>query len=122
MANHKGKIAAAHLRFAVYDNFAAEFFDDAVHEFGADFFVSHFAATEDDHNLDTIAVVEQLEDFAAFNIEVIFPNFQTKSDLFELGALGFFLSAGLLLHLLILVFAPVDDFDNWRIGVRGDFH
>ncbi len=75
MANHKGKIAAAHLRFAVYDNFVAEFFDDAIHEFGADFFVSHFAATEDDHYFDAIAVIEQFDDFAAFYIEVIFPNF-----------------------------------------------
>ena len=122
MADHKGEIAAAHLRFAVDNDSIAEFFDDAMHELGADLFVGHFAATEDDHNLDTIAVVEQLEDFAAFNIEVIFPNFQTKSDLFELGALGFFLSAGLLLHLLILVFAPVDDFDDRRVGVRGNLH
>ena len=82
MANHKGKVAAAHLRFAVYDDFRPKFFDNAMHESGADLFVSHFAATEDNHYFNTIAIVEQLEDFAAFNIEVILPNLQTKSDLF----------------------------------------
>ena len=58
MANHKGEIAAAHLRLAVYDDFVTEFLDDTIHELSADFFVGHFAATEDDHYLNTIAVVE----------------------------------------------------------------
>ena len=122
MANHKGKVAAAHLRFAVDDDVLAEFFDNAVHELGADLFVSHFAATEDNHNFDTIAIIKQLDDFAAFNIEVILPNLQTKPDLFELGAFGFLLGAGLLLHLLVLVFTPVDDFDDRGVSVRRNLY
>ena len=117
MANHKGQVAAAHLSFAIDDNLVAEFLEHAIHEFGADFFVGHFAATEDNHNFDTVAIVEKLEDFAAFNIEVIFPNFQTKPNLFELATLGVFLGAALFLHLLVLVFTPIDDFDNWRVRI-----
>lgn len=117
MANRKDKVAAGHLRFAIDDNLVAEFFDDAIHELGADFFVGHFAATEDNHYFDTIAIFEQLEDFAAFNIEVIFPNFQTKPNLFELATLGVFLGAALFFHLLVLVFTPIDDFDNWRVRI-----
>ena len=117
MANHKGQVAAAHLSFAIDDNLVAEFLEHAIHELGADFFVSHFAATEDNHNFDTIAIVEKFDDFAAFNIEVVLPNFQTKSDLLELGAFGVFLGAGLLLHLLVLIFAPVDNLNNRWVGV-----
>ena len=91
MANHKSEVAAAHLRLAVDDDGFAKFLDNAIHELGANFFVGHFAATKDNHNFDTIAIVEQFENFAAFNIEVVFPNFQTKSDLLELGTLSFFL-------------------------------
>ena len=117
MANRKDKVAAAHLRFAVDDDLIAKLLYDFVHEFGADFFVGHFAATKDNHYFDTIAIFEQFDDFAAFNIEVIFPNFQTKSDLFEFAAFGIFLGAALFFHLLVLVFTPIDDFDNWRVRV-----
>jgi cystathionine beta-lyase family protein involved in aluminum resistance len=73
-------------------------------------------------DLDAITALEKLESLADFNIEVILPNLQTKSDLFEFGALRILLSARLFLHLLVLVFAPVDDFYYRRVGVRGDFH
>ena len=117
MANHKSEVAAAHLRLAVDDDGFAKLLDNAIHELGANFFVGHFAATEDNHYFDTIAIFEQFDDFAAFNIEVIFPNFQTKSDLFEFAAFGIFLGAALFFHLLVLVFTPIDDFDNWRVRV-----
>ena len=117
VTNHKGKVATAHLGFAVDDDLIAEFFDDALHEFGADFFVSHFAATEDNHDFNSVAIVEQFEDFAAFNIEVIFPNFQTKSDLLKFGSFGVLLGTSLFFHLLVLVFTPIDNFYNRRIGV-----
>ena len=74
MADHEGQVAAAHLGFAVDDDLVAEFLEHTVHEFGADFFVGHFATTEDNHYFDTIAIVEKFDDFAAFNIEVVLPN------------------------------------------------
>ena len=117
MADHEDKVAAAHLRFAVDDDFAAKLFDDAIHQVGADFFVGHFATAEDNHDFYPIAIFEELEDFAAFNIEVILPNLQTKSNLFEFAAFGVFLSATLFFHLLVLVFTPIDDFNNWRICI-----
>ena len=122
MANHKGEIAAAHLGLAVDDDVWAQLFDDTIHQVSADLLVSHFAATEDDHDLDAITILEKLESFADFNIEVILPNFQTESNLFELATLGVLFGASLFFHLLVLVFAPIDDFDYWWIGVRGNFH
>lgn len=122
MANHKGEIAAAHLGFAVNEDVWTQLFDDFVHEVSTDLLVGHFAATENDHDLDAITALEKLESLADFNIEVIFPNLQTKSDLLEFGAFCILLSARLLLHLLVLIFTPVDDFNYWRVGVRGDFH
>ena len=117
MADHEDKVAAAHLRFAVDDDFAAKLFDDAIHQVGADFFVGHFATAEDNHDFYPIAIFEELEDFAAFNIEVILPNLQTKSNLLEFRAFGVLLSASLLLHLLVLIFAPVDNLNDGWVGV-----
>ena len=56
--NHEAKVAAAHLSFAIDDDVGAELFDDAIHQFIADLLVSHFAATENNHDLDAIAVLE----------------------------------------------------------------
>lgn len=58
VADHEGKVAAAHLRLAIDDDLVAELLNDAIHQLCADFFVSHFAATENDHDFDAIAVFE----------------------------------------------------------------
>ena len=86
--------------------------------------MGHFAATEDDNDSDTIAVGEELLNFAEFDVKVVVADFEADFHSFELGLFfaGFFTIFGLFFHLLVLVFAPVDDFDNGRVGVGGDFH
>ena len=40
-------------------------------------FVSHFATTKDDHDLDAISVFEKTDNFTDFNVKVIIANFET---------------------------------------------
>lgn len=88
------------------------------------FFVGHFTAAEDNHDLDAVTVFEELADFADFDPEVVVTDFEADFHRFELGLFftSFFAILGFFFHLLVLVFTPVDDFDNGRVGIAGDFH
>ena len=81
--------------------------------------MGHLAATEDNHNLDTVAVFKEAFDFADFNVKVVIRDFEANFHLFELGLFfaGFFAVFSFFLHLLILVFTPVNNLDDRRIGV-----
>lgn len=86
--------------------------------------MGHLATTEDNDDFDTVAVGEKLLDFAEFNVKVVVADFETNFHSFKFGLFfaSFFTILGLFFHLLVLVFTPVDDFDNGRVGVGGNFH
>ena len=121
-----GKVAPRKLRLSFYHNLGigGKQRSDTVHHSLTEFLMGHFAATEDDNDSDTIAVGEELLNLAEFDVKVVVADFEADFHSFELGLFfaGFFTIFGLFFHLLVLVFAPVDDFDNGRVGVGGDFH
>ena len=118
----EGQVATAHLRIAIYDDLRAEQGDNFVCQLLPNFPMSHLATTKDYHDLYAVAVIKEFLDFANFYIEVIFPNFQPKSDLAQFATFGFFLGFAKLFHLLVLEFAPIDDLDYGRVGVCGDLY
>ena len=84
--------------------------------------MGHLATTEDNHDFDTITVVEEAADFADFDVKVIVADLEADFHLLELGLFfaSFFAIFGLFFHLLVLVFAPIDDFDDRRVGGGSD--
>ena len=85
--------------------------------------MSHFATTEDNHYLDAVSVIKEAFNFADFNVKVVVRDFEADFHCLKLRLFfaSFFTVFCLLLHLLVLVFTPVDDFDNGRVGVSRDF-
>ena len=71
-----------------------------------------------------IAVFEEAADFADFDVKVVVADLEANFHLLELGLFfaSLFAVFGFFFHLLVLVFAPIDDFDDGRVGIRGDFH
>ena len=114
------EVSARHLGLLVDNGDIGEEVDDFVHQFGTNLLMCHFSASEDNRYSDTIAVFEKLSDFADFYIEVVVPNFQTKPDLFEFATASLFLGFGKFFHLLVLVFAPIDDFYYRGGSTRGN--
>lgn len=88
------------------------------------FFVCHLTAAEDNHDLDAVAVFKKTLDFADFDIKVVVADFEANFHRFKLGLFftGFFAIFGFFFHLLVLVFTPVDDFDNWWVGIGCNFN
>ena len=88
------------------------------------FFVGEFATAKDDHDFYMVPVFEETANFADFDVKVVIADFEADFHLLELGLLfaSFFAIFRLFFHLLVLVFSPIDDFDDGRIGVRGNFH
>ena len=86
--------------------------------------MGHFTPAEDDHDFDVVAVLEEAADFADFDVKVVVADLEANFHLLELGLFfaGLFAIFGFFFHLLVLVFAPIDDFDDGRVGIRGDFH
>ena len=69
-----------------------------------------------------MSVSEKLSHFSELDIEVAGTNLQTKSHLFEVNRFCGAPTTLLIFHLLVLIFAPIDNFGNWRICVRGDLY
>ncbi len=86
--------------------------------------MSHFAATEDNHDFYTIAVFEETFDFTDFDVKVVVAYFEANFHLFKLGLFfaGFFADLGFFFHLLVLVFTPIDDFNDRRSCSRGNLY
>ena len=124
LPNSDREITPAELRFAFGDSIFGEKAEHFVEEVLADFFVSHFATAENDHDFDVVAVFEKAFDFADFDVKVVVADFEANFHLLELGLFfaSFFAVFGFSFHLLVLEFAPIDDFDDRRVGVSGDFH
>ena len=110
------------MRFAFGDSIFGEKAEHFVEEVLADFFVSQFATAENDHDFDVVAVFEKAFDFADFDVKVVVADFEANFHLLELGLFfaSFFAVFGFFFHLLVLEFAPIDDFDDRRVGVSGD--
>ena len=124
LPNSNREVASAELGFAFEDDFAFEETKDFVEHLLTHFLVRHFTTAEDDHDFDVVAVVEEATDFADFDVKVVVADFEANFHRFELGLFfaGFFAVFGFFFHLLVLVFTPIDDFDDGRVGIRGDFH
>lgn len=114
------------MRLALDDDFGVggEERSDTIDHGLTEFLVGHFAATKDDDDFDAIAVGEELLDFAEFDVKVVVADFEANFHGFELGLFlaGFLAILGFFFHLLVLVFAPVDDLDNRRIGVGSNLY
>ena len=84
--------------------------------------MSHLATPEDDHNLHAVTILEEFVNFAEFDTEVVVADFQAEFHRFKLRLFfaGFFAIFRLFFHLLVLVFTPVDDFDNRGIRISGN--
>ena len=84
--------------------------------------MGHFTPAEDDHDFDVVAVLEEAADFADFDVKVVVADLEANFHLLELGLFfaGLFAIFGFFFHLLVLVFAPIDDFDDRRVGVSGN--
>ena len=126
LANTNGEVASGKLRLAflgdleIFRNERKNLIKHSLSEF----FMSHFATTENDHDLDAVTIFEEAFDFADFDIKVVVANLQANLHCFKLGLFfaGLFTILGFFFHLLVLVFTPVDDFDNWWIGVSRNFY
>ena len=81
-----------------------------------------FATAEDDENFYSVTIVEELTNFTEFNVKVIVANFKADFHLFKLGLFfaGFFTLFSLLFHLLVLILAPIDDFNDRRVSGGGN--
>jgi len=104
------------------DGVFADEVEDFLGEGVTDFAVGHFSTLENDRDFDAVAFFEEFADFAEFDIEVVVADFDAEADLFELRSMRFLLGAGGFFGLLVLEFAPVDDFDYWRVGVGANLH
>ena len=124
LPNSDREVASVELRFAFGDGVFGEKTEDFVQEFLTDFFVRHFAATEDNHDFDMVAIFEETFDFTDFDVKVVVANFETNFHLLELGLFfaSFFAIFRLFFHLLVLEFAPIDDFNDRRVGVSGNLN
>ena len=84
--------------------------------------MSHFAAAEDDHDFDMVAILEESTNLAEFDVKVIITDLKADFHLLKLRLLFTSLLTifGFFLHLLILEFAPIDNLDYWWISIRRD--
>ena len=124
LPNSNREVASVKTGLAFDDSFAFKESEDFIEHLLPHFFVGHFAAAEDNHDFDVIAVLEKAADFADFDVKVVVADFEAKFHLLELGLFfaSFFAVFGFFFHLLVLVFTPIDDFDDRRVGVCGNFH
>ena len=124
LPNSDREVAPAELRLAFDNGAVSEESEDFVEHLLPHFFVGKLATTEDNHDFDVVSVVEEAANLADFNVKVVVANLEADFHLLKLGLLfaSFFAIFGLFFHLLVLVFAPIDDFDDGRVGIRGDFH
>ena len=79
--------------------------------------MGHLATTVENLDTDLVTIGEKGADFPQLYLEVTRADLEPEPHLFEfalLAALAVFL---LFLHLLVLVFTPVDDFCNGWVGV-----
>ena len=82
--------------------------------------MGHFAAFEDDADVDFVSVFDELFGFLGLGLDVVLPNGDVELDFLELGLLRVLLEFAILLLLLETVFAVVEDLADGRVGVRGD--
>jgi hypothetical protein len=82
--------------------------------------VSHFAATETNSNLDTVAVGKELLGIAQFGVEVTDVNAGGHADFLDFDNVLILLRFFLTLGLLELELAVVHELANGRDGVGGD--
>lgn len=116
------QIAASHLGFLLNNGVFFELGDDFVDHPVAKFLVGHFAAAENNHDFDFVSVFEEAANLAELDLEVVATDFESQSHLFEFTGARILAVPLLFLHLLILVFAPVNDFGNRRRCVRRDLN
>lgn len=124
LPNSDREVASVELGLSFDNDVFSKEFNDFVEELLADFFVGHFATTKDDHDFYTISVFEETFDFTDFDVKVVVADFEANLHLLKLGLFftGFFAIFGFFFHLLVLIFAPIDDFDDRRVGVCSDFY
>ena len=122
LPNSDREVASVELRLALSDGVFGEKTEDLVQEILTDFFVRHFATAEDNHNFDVVTIFKETFDFADFDVKVVVADFETDFHLLKLGLFfaSLFAIFSLFFHLLVLVFAPIDDFDDRRVGVSGN--
>ena len=78
----------------------------------------HLATAVEDLNTDFVPLSEELAYFAELDLEVALSDLEPEAHLLEFTLLVVAAAFLSLLLLLVLIFAPVDDFDNRWVGIR----
>ncbi len=93
---------------------------DAQEERAADLGVGDLAAAEEDGDLDLVAALEELLDEAGLEVDVVGADLGLEADLAEEGLLLVLVGVALLLGLLVLELAVVEEAADGGVGVGGD--
>ncbi len=82
----------------------------------AQFLVRHLATSEEDHDLHLVALLQKAADFAKLDFKIVRAYFETQSHLLHLRGFGIFTISLQFLHLLVIVFTPVDNANHRWVG------
>jgi hypothetical protein len=113
---------ASQLRLLLYNYCITETFDNPLGDLEANFLVGLFATPIEEDNLDLMAGFQKFCDLAKFDLQVMGTDLESETHLFHIKRFGGFTVFLQLLSALVVVFAPVDNFADWRIGVGRDFN
>jgi hypothetical protein len=104
------------LKFHLFAEHPDEFLDNAP----AELWPVIFTTPQSERYPDFIAVFEEAERAAGFDLEVMLAGLQSQADAFDLTGTAAFTLLCDRLGLLILEFAPIEQFCDGRIGVGGN--
>src|ERR1700739_3450861 len=93
----------------------ADFAEEPCHLGAAHFLVCHFAAAMKNHGANFVAFPKEADDLVLANLIVVLSRGGAKLYLFQLGATATLALLVGFLAQLVLIFAVVGDFANWRI-------
>lgn len=115
---HEVKLFAGELRRLVDDNLVAKIRNYLVGKLEAQVFVGEFAPAVDNGQLHFVSSFQEIGNFAELDLQVVLTDLQPEAHLLYLKCFRIFLVALHLLRTLVAVFPPVNDFDDWWLGIR----
>ncbi len=92
-------------------------FENGATEFG----VGNFASSEKEANFNLVTLVEELLDPSEFDLKIVLTDLKSEADLLYFNLLLSLAALGELFALLVAVFAPIEDFNYGRFGIRSYF-
>ena len=82
--------------------------------------MGELTSTEDDANLNFVAIIEEFPGVAGLGFKVVLSDLRGDLNLFKLSRVLIFAGQSVLLLLLKAEFSVVEDFADGRVGVRGN--